>query len=612
MIAVSGISKSFGEHVLFDSVSFKINPGEKVGLVGKNGHGKSTLMKIISQEAEPDAGEIMIPKGYRVGYLSQILEFNHDTILAETASCLRPNEKDSVWKAEKILSGLGFSTDDFNKHPKEFSGGYQVRINLAKLLVGEPDFLMLDEPTNYLDITSIRWLKEFLAKWPREFFLITHDRRFMDSVTTHIVGIHRKKIKKVKGNTSDFYEKIALEEEIYEKTRQNEEKKKKEIELFITRFRSKARLAGMVQSRVKTLEKMDSKKKLERLENLEFSFNEIPFSGRHMLRVEGLNFSYDETRQIIKDLSFNINAGEKIGIIGANGRGKTTLVKILSGLLNADSGAMTYNNNVHPSVYVQDFLEDLNDQNTVADEIFYANPDLDRTAVRSICGAMLFSGDDALKPISILSGGERSRVMLGKLLAAPTNLLFLDEPTNHLDMDSCDALVSALDYFSGAVLMVTHNEMLLDAVAEKLIVFTKDKIEVFHGTYKEFLEKVGWEEELVDSSKKDSPESSLDKKTLKRKRAQIVQEKSKKLSPLKKDIDKIEEKIMSLEEKETLLSNEMQTASETGNCEAMTNVSIQISEVQNEMEVLFTELEEKTQKFDTIEKEYDNALDKLS
>lgn len=612
MIAVSGVSKSFGEHVLFDSVSFKINPGEKVGLVGKNGHGKSTLMKLISQESEPDAGEIMMPKGYRVGYLSQILDFTHNTILEETASCLRPNEKDSIWKAEKILSGLGFSTDDFHKHPKEFSGGYQVRINLAKLLVAEPDFLMLDEPTNYLDITSIRWLKEFLAKWPREFFLITHDRRFMDSVATHIVGIHRKKIKKVKGNTSDFYEKIAMEEEIYEKTRQNEEKKKKEIELFITRFRAKARLAGMVQSRVKTLEKMDSRNKLERLENLEFSFNEIPFNGRHMLRVEGLNFSYDEARQIIKDLSFNINAGEKIGIIGANGRGKTTLVKILSGLLKSDSGEITYNNNVHPSVYVQDFLEDLNDQNTVADEIFYANPDLEKTTVRSICGAMLFSGDDALKPISILSGGERSRVMLGKLLAAPTNLLFLDEPTNHLDMDSCDALVSALDYFSGAVLMVTHNEMLLDAIAEKLIVFTKDKIEVFHGTYKEFLEKVGWEEELVDSPKKESSESSLDKKALKRKRAQIVQEKSKKLSPLKKAIEKIEEKIMSLEDKEALLSDKMQTASETGNCEVMTNVSIEISEVQNEMESLFTELEEKTQTFDDLEKEYDKELDKFS
>lgn len=609
MIAVSGVTKSFGQNLLFDSISFKINSGEKVGLVGKNGHGKSTLLRLITGEAEPDQGEIIIPKNYKVGYLSQILDFSSDTLLKEVSSSLPVNEKENIWKAEKILSGLGFSVSDFDKSPKEFSGGYQVRINLAKLLVGEPDFLLLDEPTNYLDITSIRWLKDFLLKWSKEFFLITHDRRFMDLVVTHVAGIHRKKLKKVEGNTQAFYEQIILEEEIYEKTRINEEKRKKEVELFISRFRAKARLAGMVQSRVKSLEKMGNKKKLDKLEQLDFSFNEVPFSGKQILNVENLNFSYSKEKEIIKNLSFSINSGDKIGIIGANGRGKTTLVKILSGIIEADSGEINFSGNAKPGVYVQDFLDDLNDENTVADEIFYANTELDRTKVRSICGAMLFSGDDALKPVSVLSGGERSRVMLGKLLARPCNFLFLDEPTNHLDMDSCDALLAALDNFTGSVLMVTHNEMLLDAVAQKLIVFYSDRIELFEGTYQEFLDKIGWEEESGYQMKKETSENSgQDKKLLKRQRAIAVQEKSKAVRPLKKRINELEEKIISLEEEEKMLGDDMQKASEAGDVEKMGAVSRRISKVQEEIEEYFEELDLKTKELDDIEQKFEKEL----
>lgn len=609
MIAVSGVTKSFGQNLLFDSISFKINSGEKVGLVGKNGHGKSTLLRLITGEAEPDQGEIIIPKNYKVGYLSQILDFSRGTLLKEVSSSLPVNEKENIWKAEKILSGLGFSVSDFDKSPKEFSGGYQVRINLAKLLVGEPDFLLLDEPTNYLDITSIRWLKDFLLKWSKEFFLITHDRRFMDSVVTHVAGIHRKKLKKVEGNTQAFYEQIILEEEIYEKTRINEEKRKKEVELFISRFRAKARLAGMVQSRVKSLEKMGNKKKLDKLEQLDFSFNEVPFSGKQILNVENLNFSYSKEKEIIKNLSFSINSGDKIGIIGANGRGKTTLVKILSGIIEADSGEINFSGNAKPGVYVQDFLDDLNDENTVADEIFYANTELDRTKVRSICGAMLFSGDDALKPVSVLSGGERSRVMLGKLLARPCNFLFLDEPTNHLDMDSCDALLAALDNFTGSVLMVTHNEMLLDAVAQKLIVFYSDRIELFEGTYQEFLDKIGWEEESGYQMKKETSENSgQDKKLLKRQRAIAVQEKSKAVRPLKKRINELEEKIISLEEEEKMLGDDMQKASEAGDVEKMGAVSRRISKVQEEIEEYFEELDLKTKELDYIEQKFEKEL----
>ena len=603
MIAVCAVSKGYGQNLLFDSVDFKINNGEKIGLVGKNGHGKSTLLKLISGEELPDQGEIIVPKGYRVARLSQLFEFGNGSVLDEVASHLPYNETDDLWKAEKVLSGLGFAQEAIRRKPEEFSSGFQIRINLASVLVSEPDFLMLDEPTNYLDITSIRWLKEFLKKWKKELLLITHDRSFMDSVVTHTIGIHRKKIRKIEGDTSKLYEQIAIEEEIYEKTRLNEEKKKKEVEQFINRFRAKARLAGMVQSRVKALNKMESKNRLERIENLDFSFAECSFSSRHVMNVENLSFSYGDT-SIIENLSFILNKGEKLAIIGANGRGKTTLVKLLSGHLSSASGEISVNPNVNSSVYIQEFIDNLNPENTVADEVSYANTDLDRTNVRSICGAMLFPGDDALKQIAVLSGGERSRVMLAKLLATPSNLLFLDEPTNHLDMDSCDALISAIDNFSGAVVMVTHNEMLLDAVADRLIVFLREnELFVFDGSYAEFLEKIGWDEEKKDKSLE--KQSGTDRKNIKRERAKIVQEKSSKVKPMKKKIEKIEEEIMELEEKEVSYNEMMMDASGKNDIDTITSVSMKLGKIHKRIDMLFVELEKESKNLDELETFYD-------
>lgn len=271
MISVDNISKSYGDHVLFDEVSFKINPKERVGFVGRNGHGKTTLFRILMGKERADSGTVLIPKLYRIAYVEQEFDFTETTVLLEGMKHLPADQRDHHWKVERILSGLGFSAEDMKQNPLEFSGGYQVRLNLAKILVSDPDMLLLDEPTNYLDIASIRWIQRFLASWPRELVLITHDRGFMDSVITHTMGIHRKKIRKIAGNTEKFYTQIAQDEAVYEKTRVNDEKKRKEIELFISRFRAKARLANMVQSRVKTLAKMSQKDRLEKIRQLEFS-----------------------------------------------------------------------------------------------------------------------------------------------------------------------------------------------------------------------------------------------------------------------------------------------------------------------------------------------------
>jgi ATP-binding cassette subfamily F protein 3 len=284
MISISNLKKAYGSQTLFDGVTFKINTRERVGLVGRNGHGKTTLFRLIIGEETPDSGIITIPKHHRIGYVQQTLAFSEDTVLKEGMRGLRKEERDHHWKVEKILAGLGFSQEDMARRPNVFSGGYQVRLNLAKILVSEPDLLLLD---NYLDITSIRWIERFLLSWPRELILITHDRGFMDKVVTHTMAIHRKKTRK------KLYTQIAQEEEIYEKTRINDERRQKKIEDFIRRFRAKARLANLVQSRVKTLQKQQQLEKLERIETLEFSFRSRPYRGKYVLGAQNISFSYD-------------------------------------------------------------------------------------------------------------------------------------------------------------------------------------------------------------------------------------------------------------------------------------------------------------------------------
>ena len=257
MIRIENLHKSYGDLILFAGINFALNERERLGVVGRNGHGKTTLFRMILGKENPDSGSIIVPKNYRIGYVSQNLEFRHDTILTEAISALPEAENDHHWKAEKILAGLGFTQTDFQRPPKTFSGGYQVRLNLAKALIAEPDLLLLDEPTNFLDIISIRWIERFLQNWPHEIMLITHDRSFMDKLVTHTMGIHRGAVRKIEGDTAKYYDQIAQDEEVYEKTRLKDARRRKEIKQFITRFRAKARQANLVQSRIKTLQKME-------------------------------------------------------------------------------------------------------------------------------------------------------------------------------------------------------------------------------------------------------------------------------------------------------------------------------------------------------------------
>jgi len=555
MITVSNITKSYGGQVLFDEANLKLNRGERIGLVGRNGHGKSTLLKMIFGLEHEDSGEISLPRNYKIGFLEQKISFTKPTVVEETLLALHDDiEVDNTWRAEKILFGLGFTEDQLSFDPHKLSGGFQIRLNLAKLLLSGPNLLLLDEPNNYLDVVSIRWLADFLSSWDGEILLVTHDRSFMDNVVTHIAGINRKKIRKIVGDTQKYYDHIDDLDEHHEKNRIKDEKKIKHMEAFVHKFRARARQANMVQSRIKAIEKLKPDEKLDKEKVLEFFFNEAIFTGKYVIDIKNLNFSYND-QALIDGLSLCIGYGDKICVIGKNGKGKTTLLKLIDEVIVPRSGSVSVHQNAKIGFFEQTNVSTLSPEATVLEEISQSNGENGQQRIRDICGSMMFQGDDALKRISVLSGGEKCRVLLGKIIASSCNTLLLDEPSNHLDMDSSNSLLGALQNFEGTVVMVTHNELFLRNLAKKLIVFIDDKVMVFDGTYDYFLEKTGWGDESLSSNKK-RRQASSNKKEVRQKRSEVIQEKSNVLRPLETLIKKIEADILS-KEKELKELNEL-------------------------------------------------------
>lgn len=496
MIQVDGLSLAYSGESLFEDASFSLQPKERCALVGRNGSGKSSLFRLLTGREISDKGTIAKRKNYTIGMLDQHIVFTRPTLIEEAVLGLRPDEQDCVYKAEIILFGLGFNEQDLNRSPQEFSGGYQLRLHLAKVLIGEPDCLLLDEPTNYLDIVSIRWFTQFLKDWKGEFILISHDREFLDSVSTHTMGIHRQKVSKVKGNTIHFFEQIMQQEEIHEKTRLNLEKKRDHLQGFIDRFGAKASKAVQAASKQKALSRIPVLENLKNLYQLDFQFNEAQFFSKKMLEVNNVSFSYFPTGQpLIENFSLAVEKGERIAIIGKNGRGKSTLLRLLAGDLAANTGNIKRSDNLEIGYFGQTNIDRLHPKHSIEEEIARANPKLSYTQVKAICGLMMFSGDKSTKINSVLSGGEKSRVLLGKIIATRCNCLLLDEPTHHLDLESIEALIDAIEDFQGAVIMVTHSELILKRmVLDKIIICHAGKQELFLGTYEEFLEKNGWHE----------------------------------------------------------------------------------------------------------------------
>ena len=532
MFSVSGLSIHFTGEYIFRDISFNISDRDRVGLVGRNGAGKSTLLKILAKEMTPESGQVSSPDGSTVGYLPQELKSNSDTTVFkealkafenlkklqqqidnyteqiaertdyESADYLklieRLNEANDHFQlkgghnmegdTEKVLLGLGFEKSDFGRPVAEFSGGWQMRIELAKILLQKPDLLLLDEPTNHLDIVSIQWLEQFLKNYQGAIVLVSHDRLFLDNVTNRTIEISMARIYDYKTSYSDYVKQRAERQETQQAAYENQQKEITETERFIERFRYKATKAKQVQSRVKKLEKMDQIE-VDAFENVKihFSFPPAPRSGKVVFEASRLSKAFGDN-QVLSNLEFIIERQDNVAFVGRNGEGKTTLSRIITGHLDYE-GEAKLGHNVSIGYYAQNQADMLDHSKTVFETIDDEAVGEIRKKVKNILGGFLFSGEDLDKKVAVLSGGEKARLALAKLLLTPVNLLVLDEPTNHLDMRSKDILKHALLRFDGTLILVSHDRDFLHGLATKIYEVRNHSVKPFIGDIYDYLEK---------------------------------------------------------------------------------------------------------------------------
>lgn len=607
MLIFDSVSKCYGDQTVFKDACFTISPDEKVGLAGRNGSGKSTLFRMINGEESEDAGSITIPKGHRIAFLRQHRDFKEKDTLLEAASSLPDGQKECLHKAEAILFGLGFAEADLKKAPSHLSSGFQMRLGLAKALVEDADLLLLDEPTNYLDIISQKWLQRFLKGWTKQLIIISHDRHFMDSITDSTMMIHRNQVRKMKGGTEDIYRQILQEEEVFEKTRKKEEERVQKLQRFIDRFGAKATKASQAKSKQKEIDKSPNLQKLSRIHNLDFEFKEAPLESKVLLAAQEMSFSYHkEDKPLIKSLSLDVLNGSKIGVVGKNGRGKSTLLKLLGGFLNPDEGKIRSSPKIQMGFFGQTMIDKLDSKKTVFEEIKEANHNLNDQDVLSLAGLMMFTKSASNKLISMLSGGERSRVVLAKILAKPCNLLLLDEPTHHLDIESTEALRQALEIFSGAFVLVTHSEeLLLNLDLDHLVVFDEKGARSLPYGFGDFLEKGGFAE-----SSQATPKEV--KRDIKGEIGRLKAEKIQVLSPLKQQMKKIEDRIHQLEKELDKLNASLEKAYMEKSGEEGGMIHKKIVECEKGIDSLFEELEQVSSLIQEKTKAFDEKLNQLA
>jgi ATP-binding cassette subfamily F protein 3 len=594
MLALSNIYIQYGDRILLDRVNFVLKPGERVGLVGRNGAGKSTLLKIIAREMSPQEGDVAVPGHFTLGYLHQdMLLPKGKTVIEETMTAFAEilalenelqrisdelahrddYESESYNKlieqlgdvtehlhhmgsatsqadAEKVLSGLGFKASDMSRLTDEFSGGWQMRIELAKMLLRRPDLLLLDEPTNHLDIESILWLENWLNGYPGMLIVISHDRRFLDNVTNRTAEISLGKIYDYKAPYSKYVELSAERREQMQNAYDNQQRVIADRERTIARFMAKATKTSMAQSMQKQLDKM------ERIEiddvdtaTMRLRFPDAPRSGEVVARVENMSKRYGALK-VLENVDFQLLRGERVAFVGQNGQGKTTLAKILVGQEPATSGTAVLGYNVSVGYYAQNQAETLDPKLTLLETMERNSPEEMRTKLRGILGAFLFSGKDVDKKVAALSGGERARLALACMLLRPFNLLLLDEPTNHLDMLSKDVLKQALSEYNGTLLVVSHDREFLTGMTDRTIEFRDGHLKEYLGDVNYFLEKRQLDDmrqvEMATAKGGNARSdngvqvlSSDDKKQLERQ----VQKSEKRIAELEKEIGKWEEKM---------------------------------------------------------------------
>ena len=524
MISIDNISYYLGERILYEDASLFITPKDKIGLIGLNGTGKSTLLKMLVGEVELASGNISQSKSTSIGFLNQdLLSYQSDEPILEVAMqafhqaldlqhqidvILKEMEENYTDKllerlsllqeqfeaadgyriqsqAEELLEGIGFKTADLKRPLREFSGGWRMRVMLAKLLLEKPSLLMLDEPTNHLDLPSIQWIESYLQSYEGAYIIVSHDRTFLNSTVNKIVEVYASKLNLYSGNYDYYLEEKELRNEVQQNAFENQQQKIKEAERFIERFKAKATKAKQAQSKVKQLEKLD---RIEAVvdENMQvnFKFNFKTQSGRHVKRLQDISKSYGDL-DILEKVTLGLQRGDKVALIGANGKGKSTVLRIIAGT-EAHEGQVETGHNVLMSFYAQHQLEALNINNDLVEELKQEGTGKNEQELRGVLGCFLFSGDEVFKKIKVLSGGEKSRVALAKALISEANFLLLDEPTNHLDMLSVGILVQALQQYEGTFLVVSHDRHFITKVANKIWWIEDHQLKEYPGTYEEY------------------------------------------------------------------------------------------------------------------------------
>ena len=602
MISVNNLSLYFGGQDVFSNISFMINKGDKIGLVGKNGAGKSTLLNLLSKNLSPNSGGISIPNGLVVGYLTQDLDFEDGrTVLEEAKTAFdylneikvklnhvnqQVSERtdyesqsyldlltelhdlderfrmsggnDIESEISQVLSGLGFTQYDLNRQTSEFSGGWRMRVELAKILLKKPDILLLDEPTNHLDIESIIWLEQWLKKVSGAIVLVSHDRIFLDSISNRTIEVAFSKINDYKAKYSKYLElrKDRIEKQVQAK--KNQDKFIAETKVLIDKFRAKKNKAAFAQSLITKLSKLEIiQVEKEDIGRMQFRFPPAPHSGKVSLTIENASKSYDDL-DVLKKINLEIVKGEKIAFVGKNGEGKTTLAKMIVNEINYD-GEIKLGHQVKMGYYAQNQADFLDDDLTILQTIENAVTEHTTSNVRTILGSFLFSNDDVSKKIKVLSGGERARVALCKLLLEPYNLLIMDEPTNHLDITSKELLKKALLAYDGSLVVVSHDREFLQGLTQKVYEFKNQNIKEYYGDINTFLEERSFENfKQLEASQKDQKIKVKDKSSEKGSYIDN-KERKRKINQLKKEIVKIERKIDALSDilknKDELLSD---------------------------------------------------------
>ena len=606
LVHVIDLSHGYSGRILFDRVGLQVETGDKIGLVGPNGSGKTTLLRLLAGEASPQAGVVRFAEGVRVGYLPQDIQETLEgallpSVLAsvpgrvrlraevrraeeELAGSPSPRRQERLavrlaelhtemgdlearypaHEAEKILAGLGFGEGDFDRPVSSLSGGWKMRAALAALLYRRPDLMLLDEPTNHLDLPSVRWLEQHLAGFNGAVVMVCHDRDFLNRQINRVLSFEPEGLRLYKGDYLHYLAAREEERRTLENRARNQEQKVKEAQRFIERFRSKASKARQAQSKIKLVKKMEMVKTHRRQKNVRFRFPEVPRSGRGVLEIDGVTKGYGD-RVLYRGLHLNILRGERVAVIGSNGSGKTTLLRMVEGEIEPDAGRIRLGHGVTKSYYAQHHSEMLDPQRTVLEEVYRAVPHESVSFVRGVCGAFLFPGDDVDKPVGVLSGGEKARVCLARILVKPGNFLVMDEPTNHLDLMSSETLIEALAEYDGTLLFVSHNLAFVNSLATKVWDIRDGEVVEYPGTLDEYEAHLARKGLDVVAGKAGGGTGAPDnrekprqrRKELRKERAEQRRRARELIRPLEESLRRIEDRIQDLETRQKALERDL-------------------------------------------------------